>query len=249
MTVRMMSVVVGICIAVVAISSYAGGPKKTTESCTKDDDCSRGHCYTKQTTGDKVCVDCTSSEIGNYRGQIQRFCKDEPRGCTNIPATEEVAEDYFKMRVDNGERCIAARDSENRACWNGGDSGHRDAVDQAERAKRNCYDELNTRKGNGGIYTCSDSTYSSRVSDVNNACNAYGRACDEWSKDDKVVECSKIEDAMKATNRCVETVEKLDNDCLPRLNRTRENQFGNAKRAYDTCKGILDYKKDKKLCK
>lgn len=236
------------CIAIVAISAHAGGPKKTAEACTKDDDCSRGHCYAKQ-NGDKVCVDCTSSEIGNYRGQVQRYCKDEPRGCTNIPSTEEAPEDYFKIRIENGERCIAARDSENRACWAGGDSGHRDAVDQTERAKRNCYDELNTRKGNGGIYTCSDSTYSSRVSDVNNTCTSYGRACEEWSKDDKVVECNKIEDAMKATTKCVEAVERLDSDCLLRLNRTRENQFGNAKKAYEVCKGVLDYKKDKKLCK
>jgi hypothetical protein len=121
-------------------------------------------------------------------------------------------------------------------------------VDQAERAKRNCYDELNTRKGNGGIYTCSDSTYSSRISDVNSVC-AYGRACDEWSKDDKVVECNKIEDAMKATSKCVEAVERLDRDCLPRLSRSRDSQFGNAKKAYDACKAVLDYKKDKKLCK
>lgn len=88
MTVKMTSLVVG-CIAIVAISAQAGGPKKTAESCTKDDDCSRGHCYTKQ-NGDKVCVDCSSSDIGNYRGQIQRYCKDEPRGCTNIPSTDEA---------------------------------------------------------------------------------------------------------------------------------------------------------------
>lgn len=77
MTVRMSSLVVVACIAIVAISAQAGGPKKTAESCTKDDDCSRGHSYTKQ-NGDKVCVDCSSSDIGNYRGQIQRYCKDEP---------------------------------------------------------------------------------------------------------------------------------------------------------------------------
>jgi hypothetical protein len=247
MTVKMTSLVVA-CIAIVAISAQAGGPKKTAETCTKDDDCSRGHCYTKQ-SGDKVCVDCSSSDIGNYRGQIQRYCKDEPRGCTNIPSTDEAPEDYFKIRIENGERCIAARDGENRACWAGGDSGHRDAVDQAERAKRNCYDELNTRKGNGGIYTCSDSTYSSRISDVNSGCTSYGRACEEWSKDDKVVECNKVEDAMKATSKCIEAVERLDRDCLPRLSRTRESQFGNSKKAYDVCKGILEYKKDKKLCK
>lgn len=54
---------------------------------------------------------------------------------------------------------------------------------------------------------------------------------------------------MKATSKCIEAVERLDRDCLPRLSRTRASQFGNAKKAYDACKGILEYKKDKKLCK
>jgi hypothetical protein len=48
---------------------------------------------------------------------------------------------------------------------------------------------------------------------------------------------------------CVEAVERLDSDCLPRLSSRRESQFGMAKKAYDTCKEILDFKKDKKLCK
>jgi len=244
-----MWLVMGAWLSAAAMSAYAGGgTKKTAEPCADDNECSRGHCHAKQ-NGDKACVDCSSSDISNYRGQIQRYCKDEPRGCTNIPATEEVAEDYFKIRIENGERCIAARENENRSCWDGSDAGHKEALEQAERAKRNCHDEWNTRNGNGGIYTCSDSTYSSRASDASSACSSFGRACNEWSKDDKVVECDKIEDTMKATAKCVEAVERLDSDCLPRLNRYRENQFGNAKKAYDTCHEILDYKKDKKLCK
>lgn len=249
MRTKSISMILGACFVGAVVTAYAaGGTKKTAEACTDDNECSRGHCYKKQ-NGDKVCVDCSSSEINDYRGQVQRYCKDEPRGCTNIPSTEEAPEEYFKVRIENGERCIAARDNENRRCWDGGDSGHKEALDQTERAKRNCYDELNTRKGNGGIYTCSDSTYSSRASDANSACTSYGRACAEYSKDDKVIECSKLDDAMKATAKCVENVERLDSDCLPRLSRQRETQFGNAKKAYDVCKEILEYKKDKKLCK
>jgi hypothetical protein len=232
-----------------AISAYAGsGNKRAAERCAEDNECSRGHCYAKQ-DGDKVCVDCSPSEINDYRGQVQRFCKVEPRGCNDIPKTEEASEEYFKTRIENGERCVTARDRENRSCWNGGDEGHRTAVDEAEKAKRNCYDELNTRRGNGGIYTCSDSTYATRAAEADASCGAYGRACEEWSKDDKVVDCGQVEDAMKKTARCVEGVERLDSDCLPSLSKRREAQFGRAKNAYDVCKGILEYKKDKKLCK
>jgi hypothetical protein len=232
-----------------AISAYAGGgTKRTSESCTDDNECARGHCYSKK-DGDKVCVDCSPSEISDYRGQIQRFCKDEFEGCTSIPQTAEVPEDYFTRRISTAERCISARENENRACWNGGDSGHREAVEVVERAKRNCYDEWNTRKGAGGIYTCSESTYFFRDSETGNACAAYGTGCANWSKDERTADCDAIEDAMKLTNKCVEAIERLDSDCLPQLSRFRENQFGRAKRAYDVCKEVLDYKKEKKLCK
>jgi len=238
----------GWCLAAAVTAFASGGAKKTAETCTDDSECARGHCYTKK-NGDKVCVDCSPSTISDYRGQIKRFCKDEPRKCDNIPATEEASEDYFKIRIENGERCITARDRENRECWDGADAGHREQLDDAEKVKKNCYDELNTRRGNGGIYTCSESTYSSRASDANNACSSYGNACDEWSKDDTVVDCGKIESTRDTVNKCIEAVERLDSDCLPRLSSRRESQFGKAKKAYDTCKEILDFKKDKKLCK
>lgn len=245
---RMWMAAVGI--GVVATVVYAaGGPKRTGETCAVDDDCSRGHCYTRRTDNAKVCVDCSSSTIDNYRGQVERFCKTEPRGCTDIPRTEEAAESYFKIRIENGDRCIAARKGENSDCWNGGDQGHREAVDQAESARKNCYDELNRRRGDGGIYECSDSTYSSRASDTDTSCAAIGKGCEEWAKDEKVVDCDAIEDAMKRAEKCVSAVERLDSDCLPRLSRNREAQFTRGKRAYDACKDILAHKRSGKFCK
>lgn len=243
------TMVVSGAILAMAITVYAGsGNKRTAETCNDDNECSRGHCYTKE-NGQKVCVDCSASEISDYRGQIKRFCKEEPRSCTDVPRTVEAPESFFRVRIDNGDRCVSARDNENRRCWDGADDGHKQALNEAERSRKNCYDELNTRNGNGGIYTCSDSTYSSRASDTESACSGYGRGCEAWSKDDKVVNCSDIEDMMKKAGRCVEAVERLDSDCLPRLSGRREAQFRDGKKAYDVCKEILDYKRDKKLCK
>ena len=246
---RSMSIILGAWLVGAVMTAWAaGGSKQTAEACNDDNECSRGHCYKKQ-DGNKVCVDCSPSEISDYRGQVQRYCKDEPTGCTSIPQGEEVSENYFKVRIENGERCIRARSDENSRCWGGGDQGHKDAVDGAQRAKKNCYDEQNTRKGNGGIYTCSDSTYQDRSNAVNSTCSADGNACLEFKKDDAVVDCSKIEDAIKATDKCVDAIQRLQSDCLPRLARKRENQFSDAKTKYDTCKDVLGYKKDKKLCK
>jgi hypothetical protein len=237
-------------IAALAITVYAaGGSKRTSEICNDDNECSRGHCYTLKDGRTKKCVDCSPSTINDYRGQNERFCKDEPRSCERIPGTSEVPEDFFNVRISNGDRCITARDRENRECWDGGDEGHKDALKDAERVRKGCYDELNTRKGNGGIYTCSDSTYSSRASEVESACGGYGSGCDAWSKDDKVVSCSDIENQMKKTEKCVEAVERLDSDCLPRLSQRREAQFRDGKKAYDLCKEVLEYKKYKSLCR
>lgn len=55
--------------------------------------------------------------------------------------------------------------------------------------------------------------------------------------------------AMDPANPCVEAVERLDSDHLPRLSSMRESQLGKAKKSYDYCKEVLTYKKDKGLCK
>jgi putative RNase toxin 16 of polymorphic toxin system len=237
-------IVVGTAVTVLA----AGGSKRTAEVCADDSECARGHCHTKQ-DGSKVCVDCSASRISDLRGQIQRFCKDEDRTCRGIPRSEEVPEEYFSLRINNGDRCIDARKNENSECWNGGDDGHKQAVDEAERSRKICHDELDTRRGNGGIYTCSDSTYASEAAEADGRCSAYGRGCADYAKDDKVVDCAVLDDAMRAADKCVSAVERLDSDCLPKLSSRRERQFGDAKRAYDYCKDVIAHKTSNKLCK
>lgn len=233
-----------------ALTVYAaGGEKRTNESCSVDDDCYRGHCHTKE-GGDKVCADCSASDLDGYREKIKQLCKTEKRACDDVPRLQEAPEEYFTVRIDRNDACINIRKESNERCWSGGDDNHRRAIDEAEQARKNCYDELNTRRGNGGIYTCSDSTYTSLADEVKNACNDYGSACDAHAKDDKEVDCvSALEEPMKKAGRCVAAVEKLDSDCLPRLSSYRETQFAKAKKAQDHCKEVLDYKKDKKLCK
>ncbi len=249
---RFSAIGVGTLLVAVTITVYAaGGSKRTSEACANDGECSKGHCYTKK-DGNKVCVDCSPDKISRARELTDKYCKsatEYPRKCDNIARTEEAPENYFKIRIENGDKCVEVRKDENSSCWDGGDSGHREQVDDAERGRKNCYDELNTRNGNGGIYTCSESTYASESSAVTSACQAWGKGCEQWSKDDKVVDCREIDDAMKKTDACVVAVERLDSDCLPRLSSFRETQYKNAKRAYDYCKDVLYYKNYNKYCK
>lgn len=231
----------------VAVTAYAVSKKRASESCTTDSEC-KGHCYKKQ-SGDKVCVDCSSSTINSARGRIERYCKSEPRTCTSIPATSEVSEAFFADRIKSGDECIDTRKDENEDCWDGGDEGHKQAVKEAEKARRNCYDEWNNRKSSGFLYTCSDSTYNSKSRDADGYCSAYGKGCQQWSKNEDVVDCDDIEDTLEKVDKCVNAVESLDSACLPRLNRSREKQWKQAQESLDYCKAVLSHKQSKKLCK
>ena len=244
------AVVVGLILGTLVTVGIAAGSKKPGEDCANDDECRKGHCYTRRTDSRKVCVDCSSSAINGYRDAVEEWCKDQDnkRACKGSQQLE-VAENYYTFRISNGEKCIRARKDENKECWDDGDDGHKRAASEAETALRKCEDEFKDRKSDGTTYNCSDSTYTSEASDAQNYCSAWGNACDSFSKDSNVVDCGEIEKAMDKTNKCVVSVEKLDSDCLPRLSRKREKQFGDAKTAYDKCKDVLSYKRDKKLCK
>lgn len=126
---------------------------------------------------------------------------------------------------------------------------HREALARDETARTRCKEELDARKGNGLLYTCSDSTFRSRAEDVDNHCSSYGSGCDGFGVDDRVVDCAELEKAMEKAGKCVSAVEWLDSDCLPRLSQMRESQFAKGKKAFDTCKTILEHKKAKSLCR
>lgn len=211
-------------------------------------ECRKGHCYTKKSDGNQVCVDCSSSTISSYRDDVQELCKEVKRACKGSQDAE-VAESYYTTRIEANEKCIKARKGENKDCWDDGDDTHKRAQAEAEAALSTCNNDFSSRKSDGTTYTCSESTYSSRASDAQSACGDFGNACDSMSKDSTPVDCREIEKSLEKTDKCVVAIEKLDSDCLPKLSRKRENQFGKAKTAYDKCKEILAYKKDKSLCK
>lgn len=243
----LLALLVGSLGGVVAVAYAAGGDKKLNEECKSDSECKHGHCYKKK-SGDKVCVNCSSSTISSARYNIQKWCKDEPSTCKTLPSTPEIAEEFFEDRIKANEECIKARKHENERCWGGGDSGHREAVTIAERKRETCRNKMNTHKGLGKLYNCSDSTYNSKSSDVKRYCSAYGDACKKWKKDDKVVDCDDIDDVVDDVDDCVEKIKSLDSSCLPRLSEARKKQLDAAESQRKYCKEVLEYKKSKSLC-
>lgn len=243
----------GAFLAFAAHSGHASDKKDAGEDCSSDDEC-KGHCYERKTDGKHVCVDCSPDKISEMRAKVAKYCKDAreyPRKCDDgtFKNDQEAPEDFFNKRIENNKTCIDVRTEENEKCWDGGDDDHKQQVEDAERSKKNCSDELNTRKGNGMIYSCSDSTWESQTRNLEEKCEAYDKGCEEWKKDDEAVDCGHIEEARDKTNKCVEAVEKLDSDCLPRLGSRRERTFNLAKKAYDYCREVLEYKHSNSLCK
>jgi hypothetical protein len=151
--------------------------------------------------------------------------------------------------MENGDNCIAARRDENQKCWGGGDKKHQDVADDAQKVRDDCAVELASRRDEGMIYECSDSTFASESHKVADACRSYGRGCQAWSMDPRPVDCNAIRDAMKQVDACIAAVEVLDRDCLPRLSHMRASQYRDALAAQGFCKNVLSYKQSRNLCK
>lgn len=58
----------------VAVTAYAVSKKRASESCTADNEC-KGHCY-KKLSGDKVCVDCSSSTINSHPCRLRKIVRE-----------------------------------------------------------------------------------------------------------------------------------------------------------------------------
>src|SRR3569833_1312535 len=107
---RRMKQATRVVVILVAFATTAiAGDKRTGETCVEDNECSRGHCHTKK-DGAKVCVDCSASDISDYRGQIEKFCKSEPRQEELLGHLDRAGDSVAATRLSNGERCITARD-------------------------------------------------------------------------------------------------------------------------------------------
>jgi hypothetical protein len=230
---------------------YAAGTKRPNEACTADDECRAGHCYTKKTDSNQVCVDCSPSEISNYRNDVTAWCKGPQRACKESQ-TWEVAESYYTSRIEAGEKCVNARTVENKECWAGGDASHDDTVGAARIAQEvlnSCINDYNGHQNKNTIYTCTDSTYASLAASERSSCRDYGNACSSMSMDSAQVDCREIEKAMAKPGNCISAIQKLESDCLPRLSSRRQDVLDPAKAAYDNCKEILSFKKENGLCK
>ena len=206
----------------------------------------KGHCY--QGKSQKKCVDCSPSTIKDARSEIDIWCDNTKKTCSEC-RKDELWDEEFKTSIDAFRKCINARTIENKQCWDGGNPEHEEVVRNNERGKKNCEDLLSDCKSKGLVFTCSESSWGSRRAEVDKWCEG-GRdlTCKGWSKDDTKIDCRAVEESMKAAESCKGSLDSMKSSCLDRFSDKRERQRETAVRGYDACKDILDYKRGKSLC-
>lgn len=239
------------CIASVFLVLLVASPasraqaKKAGETCTQDSEC-KGHCYQGKTQ--KKCVDCSPSTIASARKEIDVWCDSTKKTCRECKK-DELWEEEFKVSIDAFRKCIDARNTENKECWDGGNPEHQEVVRNNEQGRKNCEDLRSDCKSKGLLFTCSESSWGSRSAEVDKWC-AGGRelTCKAWSKDDTKIDCRSVEEIMKAGDSCKAALDSMKSSCLDRFSEKRERQRETAVRGFDGCKEILDYKRGKSLC-
>lgn len=79
--------------------------------------------------------DCRPDQLDGYQSMVNDRCRGLP-GCR---ATGETWES-INRKIGNFSRCIDARRVVNDRCFRGGDDGHIEAIENVQRAIRNCQD-------------------------------------------------------------------------------------------------------------
>jgi hypothetical protein len=88
---------------------------------------------------------CSSSRRSQLQSAINQHCKKGRSGreqasleCKNNRGYCEVRGDAARQNASSARLCAENRDAMNKECFNGGDSGHRNAADWARRIASDC---------------------------------------------------------------------------------------------------------------
>src|SRR5262249_37439089 len=79
--------------------------KRAGESCTQHSEC-KGHCYKGKSQ--MRCVDCSESTIKDARNEIDIWCDNTKKTCSECKK-DELWEEEFKTSIDAFRKCINAR--------------------------------------------------------------------------------------------------------------------------------------------
>lgn len=247
-----MGLICGLC----SLGLYATAQRKGGESCEKDSECATGKCRSNKTCD--PCPDrdncpppgeCSSSDYSSYAGEVHKVC-DKERSCERVTSFNDKEARYGALmeRFENGESCLKARDNVMQRCFKGGDRRHQDERRAVSDVRDTCKSLIDTKKGKYLLYTCSDSDLESYDRKIESACRKDNIVCTESKNSDKI-DCRKLEDKIKTGGECKSARTEAADRCFDgRWNWRRQADREGSDAALETCKDVLRYKQDNKLC-
>lgn len=237
-----------------AVTASAG---KKGDRCSKDSDCETLACVNG--TCDP-CPDrnrcpapgmCTESELRGYQSEVEKYCKSEElkRSCQRGVQFNEEEVDCadLKARLEVSEMCVKARDDVMQQCFKSGDDNHRDERRECARVRDTCREMISYKRGVNSCYSCSPSDYAEYDREQWRLCG-QPMTCEE-RKDDTKVNCRKLEEKLQNGKECLKAQDYIVGRCFDgRRNSKRERRRQESERAVETCREVLEYKRDKNLC-
>lgn len=261
----------GILVLFLATISYAQKLADVGEDCSSAK-CKSGLYCVKLRNGDTVCSECTQSQLDSYTSKVDDYCKEG--ALISMKALRKAGygegtfnamnEPKLKEALDNAKRCLKAREDRENACWNGGDKGHKEQIQDVKNGINELDKAINDRRGAKLLYNCDPSRYESNVKEYQRKCEFLKSANDVLDKmEDEAaktvdtegakMDCRKVEDFNKKCKECEEALDDLIDDCFKgsesNIFTKAANDFKQVKKLQEQSKKLLDDLKSDKLCK
>jgi hypothetical protein len=230
--------------------------------------------------GQKKCSSCDQSKQSDLTAEVDRYCHAcEENGFSENSYTENgpiyqeaissdgrVMVDVYDQVLEIGKKCRDARVYRENQCWNGGNSGHKQAITQVENCMAKVVEKKKTAIDNKMVYYCSKSTYESKLSTFNSKCSlsqldnakaGIEKLSDDYNRitgsttEDKI-NCSTIENYVYDCQRCSEAANALLYDAfqnnVDKMPKTYFETWDRSESIIKLGQELLKNVKDKSLC-
>jgi hypothetical protein len=256
-----------------ATGSQAQSTAGVNEACGPNKLCSSGlYCVKVEpdddTQYDYVCCECDQSKLKGYTDKKKECCKPElTSGIDRNPIFSDAkASDnrvevvVFDKIMENVKKCQEARLAREEACWDGGNPGHIQAINQLKQQNANLSNEKREWIDDKMVYYTTKSSYESALSNFKYKC-PLSRTEDieddlEDMQDDfedkKPIDCDDLEDFIEECEKCQDAAADFLDDCfndnVSNMPEEYFDMFDKSGTVWKQAKDLLSKVKSESLC-
>ncbi len=256
-----------------AAASKAQSTADVNEACGPNKLCDQGlYCVKVEpdddTQYDYVCCECDQSKLSGYTAKKKECCKAELiAGIDRNPGFKEstardgrVAVVAFDEIAENIKKCREARTAREEACWDGGNPGHKQAIEQLRNQNSNLASDKRDWISDKKVFYTTKSAYESALSNFNYKCplsrtetikDKVEDMQDDF-EDKKPVDCDALEDYIEECEKCQDEAEDFLDDCfndnVSNMPLEYFNMFDKSGTVWKQAKDLLSKVKSASLC-